>query len=252
MGRDPANGDAHGVRASPKWQTVAHVGCGYHKSMDASSAQSAGPSRRAGAFADGRGAPRREGALATGHSDVTVRWTARAGGDVVDAAAPGQRFAVVDDAALLGRRFPVVGGAALSGERVRLPYDLLGAPALLLVAYRRQAHADVVRWTEMLGREAPRLRVIEIPVITALVWRLLQGWIDGGMRGAVPMPQWSNIVTVYGDAPIVRDFVGDPGVPVATALLLDAGGVVRAVESGGFDGDACTRLTSTLAALTRV
>jgi hypothetical protein len=33
--------------------------------------------------------------------------------------------------------FPSVAGVALLGERVRFPEDTLGAPALLLCAYRR-------------------------------------------------------------------------------------------------------------------
>ncbi len=147
----------------------------------------------------------------------------------------------------VGRRFPAVTGTALSGERVRLPRDLLGAPALLLVAYRRRAQDDVDRWAAFVRREAPGLRVLELPVIPALIWRPLQGWIDGGMRGGVPRPQWSNVVTVYDDGAVVRDFVGDPGAPVASAVLLDAGGVVRAVEAAGFSEDAGRRL---LAALT--
>jgi hypothetical protein len=144
-----------------------------------------------------------------------------------------------------------VTGTALSGQRLRLPHDLLGGPALLLIAYRRQAQADVDRWTSMARREAPGLRVIELPVIPALVWRVLQGWIDGGMRGGVPRPQWSNVVTIYEDGAIVRDFVGDPGVAVATAVLLDASGVVRAVESGGFSDDAGERVATALATLAR-
>jgi hypothetical protein len=142
-----------------------------------------------------------------------------------------------------------VTGTALSGQRLRLPHDLLGGPVLLLVAYRRQAQADVDRWTSMARREAPGLRVIELPVIPALVWRLLQGWIDGGMRGGVPRPQWSNVVTVYDDGAIVRDFVGDRGAPVAHAALLDAGGIVRALEAGGFSEEAGRRLLAAFAAL---
>lgn len=147
-----------------------------------------------------------------------------------------------------GRRFPVAHGTALSGERIRLPHDLLGAPALLLVAYRRGAQDDVDRWAAFVRREAPGLRVLEVPVIPALIWRPLKGWIDGGMRGGVPRPQWSSVVTVYEDGAAVRDVVGDRGAPVAHAVLLDAGGVVRAVETDGFCEAAGRRLLASLAA----
>lgn len=150
--------------------------------------------------------------------------------------------------AAVGRTFPPVTGTALSGERVRLPRDLLGAPALLLIAYKRAAQDDVDRWAAFARREAPGLRVLELPVIPALLWRPLQGWIDGGMRGGVPRAQWSNVVTFYEDGAAVRDFVGDCGAPVAHAVLLDAGGTVRALETGGFNETAGERLISRLTA----
>jgi hypothetical protein len=149
----------------------------------------------------------------------------------------------------IGRTFPWVAGTALSGSRVRFPDDLAGAPALLLIAYRRGAQSDVDRWAAFARREAPGLKVLEVPVIPALVWRPFRGMIDGGMRGGVPKPQWSSVVTVYDDGAAVRDFVGDPGAPVAHATLLDAGGVVRALESGGFGEDAGRRFLAQLAAL---
>jgi hypothetical protein len=152
-------------------------------------------------------------------------------------------------AAPVGRRFPVVAGTALSGENVRLPHDLLGAPALLLVAYRRGAQGDVDRWAALAHREAPGLKVLEVPVIPALMWRPLQGWIDRGMRGGVPQPQWSHVVTVYEDGAALRDFVGDCGDPVAHATLLDAGGSVLALECDGFSETAGERLLAALPAL---
>jgi hypothetical protein len=146
----------------------------------------------------------------------------------------------------VGRAFPRVTGKALSGESVRFPYDLLGAPALLLVAYRRGAQTDVDRWTAFARREAPGLKVLELPVIPAIMWRPLQGWIDGGMRGGVPRPQWSNVVTIYQDGAAVRDTIGDRGAAVAHATLLDAGGIIRALEDGGFSDEAGHRLLAAL------
>ena len=149
----------------------------------------------------------------------------------------------------IGRAFPWVAGTALSGSRVRFPDDLAGAPALLLIAYRRGAQSDVDRWAAFARREAPGLKVLEVPVIPALIWRPLKGMIDGGMRGGVPKPQWSSVVTVYDDGAAVRDFVGDRGAPIAHATLLDAGGVVRALEAGGFSEESGRRLLAALAAL---
>ena len=215
--------------------------------MDASSVWRSSVSWRADALGDGRAlkAAGRAGAAPSRPYPSVLD------GALGDTAFVGPYAPPVNDTAILGRRFPIIGGAALSGEHVRLPYDLLGAPALLLVAYRRQAHADVDRWATMASRKAPELRVVELPVVSALVWRLLQGWIDGGVRSAVPRPLWSDIVTVYDDGAVVRDFLGDPGIPVATALLLDPNGVVRAVEGNGFDDDAGERVLAALAAFPR-
>ena len=72
------------------------------------------------------------------------------------------------------------------GERVRFPDDLARRAGAAAVAYRRGAQADVDRWAAFARREAPGLKVLEVPVIPALVWRPFQGMIDGGMRGGVP------------------------------------------------------------------
>lgn len=95
-------------------------------------------------------------------------------------------------------------------------------------------------------RETPGLKVLEVPAIPALVWRPLKGMTDGGMRGGVPKPQWSSVVTVCDDGAAVRDFVGHRGAPVAYATLLDARGAVRALEVGGFSDEAGRRLLAAL------
>jgi hypothetical protein len=146
-----------------------------------------------------------------------------------------------------GRRFPSVAGVALSGVRVRIPEDLLGAPALLLCAYRRGTQTDIDRWAAFAGRELPRLVVYELPIIPALIWRPLQGLIDGGMRGGVPRGSWSNVVTLYEEGAKARAFVGDGGGDRAQVLLLDAGGVVAFHDAGGFRESTARRLAAVLA-----
>ncbi|MCX6362761.1 MAG: hypothetical protein NTW58_01045 [Actinobacteria bacterium] len=149
---------------------------------------------------------------------------------------------------LEGRRFPSVAGVALSGERVRFPEDLLGAPALLLCAYRRGTQADIDRWAAFAARELPGLAVFELPIIPALIWRPLQGLIDGGMRGGVPRPQWSHVVTLYDEGAKARGFIGDGGGNRAQVVLLDAAGVVVFHDSSGFGESGAGRLAAALAA----
>lgn len=135
----------------------------------------------------------------------------------------------------VGRRFPDVAGRALSGDLVRFPADLAGAPALLLCAYRRGTQADIDRWAAYAARELTGLVVYELPIIPARLWRPLQGWIDGGMRGGVPPSLWSRTVTLYEDGAAARDFLGDPGGLAAQVVLLDDSGIVVLHDGRGFD-----------------
>ena len=152
---------------------------------------------------------------------------------------------------IVGRRFPSVRGRALSGEPVHLPEDLLGAAALLLCAYRRGTQADIDHWVAFGRTQIPAgLRTLEVPIISAAVWRPLRGWIDGGMRGGVPKAQWSSVVTVYDeDARTAHDFIGDVGGYAAHVLLLDTAGTVRFHEAGGYTDPAALRLAEAVAEL---
>ena len=151
--------------------------------------------------------------------------------------------------AVVGRRFPAAAGQALSREVVRFPDDLAGAPAVLLVAYRRNAQVDVDRWARALGEHVPGVRVYEVPTIPAVMYRPLAGWIDAGMRGGVPRQQWSSVVTLYTDGALVRDFLGETPRPVAHVVLLDAAGVVRWFDAGGYSAQAAAGLFDAVAGL---
>lgn len=153
-------------------------------------------------------------------------------------------------ATLTGRRFPSVAGQALSGEPVHIPEDLMGAPALLLCAYRRGTQADIDRWSGFASRELPGLAVYELPIIPGRVWRPLQNWIDGGMRGGVPRRLWSSVITLYEEGGIARDFLGDGGGSHAQVVLLDAAGVVALHDTGGFRETSARRLAAAAGRLT--
>jgi hypothetical protein len=150
---------------------------------------------------------------------------------------------------IVGRPFPAVLGHALSGEIVRFPKDVAGAPAVLLIAYRRAAQSDIDRWLAALARRAPDTIVYEVPTIPSLLYRPLAGWIDAGMRGGVPQPQWRRVVTIYGDGSVVRDFVGEADRPVAHVVVLDGAGVVRSFHAGGQTEEAVEALVTALHAM---
>jgi hypothetical protein len=149
----------------------------------------------------------------------------------------------------LGKRLPPVVGHALDGTEVRLPEDLAGGPAVLLVAYRRQTQRDVDRWRDLVERELPALRWLEVPTIANPVWRPLAGWIDGGMRGGVPRELWGKVVTLYRDAPELRAFLGDRGGYTTHVVLVDAAGVVAWFDAGGFTEDGAGGLLRAATAL---
>ena len=149
----------------------------------------------------------------------------------------------------VGRAFPNVAGRSLAGENVRIPEALAGAPAVLLVAYRRGTQADIDRWLEMLRRDLPSLRALELPAIAAIAWRPLAGWIDSGMRRGVPEPMWASVVTLYEDAGRVREFLGDAGGLTAQVVLLDPDGRVAWFAADGYSEDAAARLRASAAAV---
>jgi hypothetical protein len=156
---------------------------------------------------------------------------------------------VSDGPGIVGRRFPSVAGQALSGAEVRFPDDLAGAPALLLCAYRRGTQADADRWAAFAGRELPGLAVYELPIIPSPLWRPLQGWIDGGMRGGVPPALWSHTVTLYAEGAAARAFVGDSGGLRTQVVLLDAAGLVVHHDAGGFTTSGAEALAAAARAL---
>lgn len=143
----------------------------------------------------------------------------------------------------LNKKLPAVTGTNLAGERVSLPDDLMGKPAVLLVAYRRGTQADVDQWISLIEEAMPGLAFLEVPAISNPVWRPLQGWIDGGMRRGVPQARWHQVVTLYDDAPILKNFLGDYGSYHTHVALLDGSGLVRWFYAGGFNHAAAEELS---------
>jgi hypothetical protein len=134
----------------------------------------------------------------------------------------------------LDKMLPAVTGTNLAGAKVTLPDDLRGKPSVLLVAYRRGTQADVDRWISFVSQTMPGLTFLEVPTIANPVWRPLAGWIDGGMKRGVSQERWHQVVTLYEDAPILKDFLGDRGGHATHVVLLDDSGRVRWFYAGGF------------------
>lgn len=149
--------------------------------------------------------------------------------------------------AIVGRMFPSVAGRSLAGENVRIPEAVAGAPAVLLVAYRRGTQPDTDRWIEMLRRDLPAVRFLELPTIPNIVWRPLAGWIDRGMRRGVAQAMWPNVVTLYEEGGVVRGFLGDDGGLTTHVVVLDAAGRVAWFHADGYAPEAAAGLRAAVA-----
>lgn len=134
-----------------------------------------------------------------------------------------------------GEAFPSVVGESLAEEPVRLPEDLAGAPAVLLLGYEQDAQFDADRWLYGLLQARLPVRVLEVPTIPGLFPRLLAGTIDDGMRSGIPSEDWESVVTVYGGgASEVVALTGDETPRNIRVVLLDAAGRVRWFHDRGF------------------
>lgn len=134
----------------------------------------------------------------------------------------------------LGERFPSVEGEALDGTPFRLPEDLLGAPAVLLVGYVQRTQFDIDRWLLGLLQAEVAVPIYEVPTIDSLVATQLKGTIDDGMRAGIPEEDWSAVVTVYGDADAIVELTGNERPQNARVLVLDPSGQVAWFHDRGY------------------
>lgn len=145
-------------------------------------------------------------------------------------------------------RLPSIVGESLAQARIRLPEDLSGRPAVLLVAFEREAQFDVDRWILGLMQLDAPLRILEVPTIPGLFPGAFSEEIDEGMRGGIPQPDWGLVVTLYDDeAKVMAAFTGNEARRRnARVLGLDEDGVVRFFHDAGYSPGALTELVDTL------
>lgn len=141
--------------------------------------------------------------------------------------------------------FPSVNAQNLLDEPVALPDDLLGAPAVVHVAFFQKQQELVNTWLAEMGRIEQAfagVRVIETPVIKGR-WAMMAGFIDNGMRsGILEQEARARTITLFTDT---RDFRAALDLPTdrdVYTLLLDADGRVLATEPGVFSEKAMQRL----------
>ena len=95
------------------------------------------------------------------------------------------------------------------GDLLRLPADVEGAPALLLVGYVQEAQFDIDRWLFGVLDADLEIVLFEIPAARGMAAQLASGFIDGGMRRGIPKAEWGAVATTYGSAAdAIAEFTG--------------------------------------------
>ena len=134
-----------------------------------------------------------------------------------------------------GEMFPTVVGQSLEEQRVELPTDLAGQTAVLLIGYEQDAQFDIDRWLMGILQAEVDALVLEIPTIPGLMATMASGFIDDGMRGGIPVEDWSVVVTLYGSAAQpVAELTGTTNGQIARVLVLDADGRVTWFDDKGY------------------
>ncbi len=135
----------------------------------------------------------------------------------------------------VGERFPAVAGEALDGKEWKIPGDLAGKPAILMIGYVQDSQFDIDRWLlGFLQAETP-VPFLELPTIKGLMASAAKGSIDEGMRKGIPEEDWHAVVTLWsGDAKRVVALTGNERPRNARVVLLDADGRVAWFADGGY------------------
>lgn len=130
--------------------------------------------------------------------------------------------------------FPRVQGRSLNETQVTLPDSYLGKPTLVLVGYVQKAQFDIDRWILGALQANIKAQIVEVPTIAGMVPRMVQGYIDSGMRSGIPQSDWGSVVTVYEDAPAIIEALGNERPNVARAVLLDKNGTIVWSSNAGY------------------
>ena len=127
-------------------------------------------------------------------------------------------------------RFPEITADTLSGKRKTLPDAARGAPALIVVAFVREAQDMIDSWLipvkeEFHGTES--IKIYEIPVISSAIWRPMRKIIDSGMRSGIPEADHDYVMTVYGSASELTRSLEITDQSSAYIYLIDRNGIIR-------------------------
>lgn len=131
-------------------------------------------------------------------------------------------------------RFPRLVAETLSGRPLVLPDSLGDQWAVTVLAFRRHAQHAVDSWLAPIARRyagASNVSWYEIPMLAG-GWRMISGFIDGGMRAGIAPANHDRVATYYGDSTRFRDALAIDDLDTAHVYLIDSAGTVHWSASG--------------------
>ena len=143
--------------------------------------------------------------------------------------------------------FPSVQGSNLSRKEYRLPEDIEGDVALMMIAFRQSQQAEVDTWLPIaknLSLQFEPFVYYELPTIDRLP-RLARRFIDGGMRSGIQDPTArQTTITLYLDKVPFRRALDIDSEETITVLLIDKEGKVLWRSQGPATPEAENTLTA--------
>lgn len=144
------------------------------------------------------------------------------------------RTVSVPPAQVLDRSFPKVKGQSLAGKEMLIPDAFAGKATLLLIGYQMKTQFDIDRWIlGVLQADVP-VEIVELPTIPGMMPQMVQHFIDNGMRSGIPKSDWASVVTVYGDAQVIVNAIGNERPNNTQVVLLDKSGKIRWLSDQGY------------------
>lgn len=136
---------------------------------------------------------------------------------------------------VIGFRFPEITAETLAETQKTLPDAALGAPALIVVAFIREAQEQIDSWVTPIRKEfqgEDAIRIYELPVIASAIWRPMRRIIDGGMRSGIPVRDHDSVMTIYHSASGLTGPLEIDDRSLAYVYLIDSHGTIRWQGSG--------------------
>ncbi len=145
--------------------------------------------------------------------------------------------------------FPSVEGTNLEGRRFSLPNDFESEYNVVLVAFRREQQLDVDSWLPFLREQqlAERgVRMYELPTLKRM-YRLVRGFIDGGMAGGIPdLGTRQATITLYIDKAPFKKALAIETEDAISLLIVARDGRVLWQASGPFARNVAADLAAAL------